>query len=257
MNRIETSPTLDDSAAIAKLHARTAQRASVTYTAATLIIALMSLESAITSRTSDWQPFAAALVAISLSVTGGVAFRQIRRGSYLRGAHLIIGSFLMGLILFTTLHTGFGLVIALSGIAITVGIGGQTLPARQVGRTVVLAVLDAAIIILIDLYWPFYRSPAPRVFLQFIPVVGVVVIIYFVYTLIRQFQSYPLQTKLLLAFFLVALVPLGILTESNDNATRLALTSSANQALSAAAAQTADSIDNFFASNIADRKSVV
>ncbi len=254
MKSATTSLATDDRQAIANPSARNAHRAAAIYIIVTVIIAVASLGSAVASRTTDWQPFVAGLITLGLSAVGGLALRQTRLGNFVRGVHLIIGSFLIGLVLIATLRTGFGPVFGLSAITIALGIGGQTLPSRQVGWMIILAALDAIVVLLIDLYWPFYRSPTPSVLLQFVPALGALTGAFFIYTLIRQFQSYPLQTKLLLTFLIVALLPLAILALSNDSANRESLTKNANQALSSAARQTASNIDNFFASNIATLK---
>ncbi len=59
-----------------------------------------------------------------------------------------------------------------------------------------------------------------------------------------------IRTKLLAAFLLVAVVPLGLLTLLNDRATRRALTDAANQSLAVAARQTAASFDMFIETNL-------
>ncbi len=66
----------------------------------------------------------------------------------------------------------------------------------------------------------------------------------------RPFHSYPLSVKLIVAFLIIALIPLGLLTYLNDRATRAALTDAANQALRAAASQTAIGLDTFIKTNL-------
>ena len=61
----------------------------------------------------------------------------------------------------------------------------------------------------------------------------------------NQFTNYTLRTKLIIAFLLVALIPLGVLGFLNTSATRDRLVENANQSLFAAASQTAASLDTF------------
>lgn len=66
----------------------------------------------------------------------------------------------------------------------------------------------------------------------------------------RWYGSLALPTKLILAFLLVALIPLSMLAIVNDRFTRAVLTDDANRALAAAARQTATGIDTFIDENL-------
>jgi signal transduction histidine kinase/HAMP domain-containing protein len=61
----------------------------------------------------------------------------------------------------------------------------------------------------------------------------------------------PLYLKVILSFWLIALVPLVILAQFNYRTTTRALTDSAHQMLFAAASETAVRLDDFFADNLA------
>jgi GAF domain-containing protein/HAMP domain-containing protein len=66
----------------------------------------------------------------------------------------------------------------------------------------------------------------------------------------QSFVNYSLRTKLVSAFLLVTLVPMGVLFLINDNATRRNLTQNAGTALSNSAIQSAASLDVFFADGL-------
>ncbi|MEW6499697.1 MAG: hypothetical protein AB1589_45615, partial [Cyanobacteriota bacterium] len=66
----------------------------------------------------------------------------------------------------------------------------------------------------------------------------------------RQSRLYTLRTKLIVSFLVVALIPLSLLAVVNKHTTQEALTRNANQALFAAASQTATSIDAFINTNL-------
>ncbi len=66
----------------------------------------------------------------------------------------------------------------------------------------------------------------------------------------RRFLGFTLRTKLIVAFLIVTLIPLGLLSYLNDRASRTALTNAANQALFAAASQTAANLDDFINTNL-------
>ncbi|MCP4427582.1 MAG: GAF domain-containing protein [Chloroflexi bacterium] len=65
----------------------------------------------------------------------------------------------------------------------------------------------------------------------------------------RSFGASSLRTRLIVAFLLVALVPLGLSGFLSARATRTTLTDNANQALLAGASETATSLDIFIESN--------
>ncbi len=67
---------------------------------------------------------------------------------------------------------------------------------------------------------------------------------------LQYLGRYPLRTKVVIAFLIVALVPTVILAYSNYRTTRAALTESANQTLFVAASQTASKLDSFISSNL-------
>lgn len=66
----------------------------------------------------------------------------------------------------------------------------------------------------------------------------------------RQSRRYTLRTKLIVSFLVVALIPLSLLAAVNKHTAQQALTRNANQALFAAASQTALTIDAFINTNL-------
>lgn len=66
----------------------------------------------------------------------------------------------------------------------------------------------------------------------------------------RLLLQYSLRTKLIVAFLMVALIPIGVLATLNYWATREALTQAANQSLFVAASQTATKIDSFITAKL-------
>jgi GAF domain-containing protein len=66
----------------------------------------------------------------------------------------------------------------------------------------------------------------------------------------RWLPNFTLRTKLVVAFLIVALLPLGVLAYLNNRATQEVVINNADRALLAAAAQTADLIDDFIRVNL-------
>ncbi len=69
-------------------------------------------------------------------------------------------------------------------------------------------------------------------------------------SLVRPFGQYILRAKLVIAFVAVALIPFSLAFYLGDHYTRVTLTNNANQALLAAASQTALSVDSFINNNL-------
>ena len=69
---------------------------------------------------------------------------------------------------------------------------------------------------------------------------------------VSQFRNYSLRTKLLSAFLLVALVPLGIVSFLTNRTTSQNLTDSSDAALRGVASQTAAALDTFIAERLND-----
>jgi signal transduction histidine kinase len=67
-----------------------------------------------------------------------------------------------------------------------------------------------------------------------------------------QFGPYSLLTKLLIAFLLISLLPVGVLAALNATSTQEALRAETNKALSAAASQTAFALDTFVSTNLSN-----
>src|SRR5512140_2657422 len=66
----------------------------------------------------------------------------------------------------------------------------------------------------------------------------------------KKSMSISLRTKLFWTFLGIVFIPLAILTVLSDNSTRKALTDAADRSLSAAASQTANSLDAFIENNL-------
>ena len=67
-----------------------------------------------------------------------------------------------------------------------------------------------------------------------------------------RYRDYSLRTKLVFAFLIVTLIPIGVQFFQNNIATRQVLTNDANTALSSSAAQTAAVLDTFIAQGLSN-----
>jgi GAF domain-containing protein/HAMP domain-containing protein len=217
---------------------------------AAILNAIAVIYTIVTAPIPYWQNTAYLICTLLIPLGSAISLRALRRGQISASIRFLLVFLAVILILVTSLQSGFGLLFSISIVAITLALGGEALPARQFSWAIIISIVAGAAILWIELYWPFFRPAAPLFISQFAPALSAGVLLLVFVTVFRQFQAYALQTKLLLAFFLVSLIPLGIQALSNDNATRTVLTNTANQALSAAATRIADEIDDFFNSQI-------
>jgi putative methionine-R-sulfoxide reductase with GAF domain len=161
-------------------------------------------------------------------------------------AIIILLAALLLLVLFVLSQTS-GLGIYLIGIAtiISLGIANQSLTPSQFQRANFFILGVAILLLLFNLLYPYPRPLVPQT-LQFI-VIGItaVALLIVVAIVIREFQNYPLRTKLIYTFLIVTIVPLSLLSLINTNTNRQVLIDAANEKLLATATQTTNRLDTF------------
>lgn len=225
---------------------RNAFRATTIYLLAAAAAFLIEIYLALGSR--QWQTFA--IAGIGGFVTGGAALSVYltRRGHPKRAVHLLIAMSLLSVLVAPTLIAGFGLVLGLGMVLVVLAIAPQVLPAKEVNWVLLASVVVAVIAGGLDLLAPASQLIFPVVRNLIVATGGIMILAYSLLT-VRQFSSYTLPTKLIMAFLMVSLVPLGLLAFLNANHTRAALINDANRTLFAAASQTATTIDTFITTN--------
>jgi GAF domain-containing protein/HAMP domain-containing protein len=178
-------------------------------------------------------------------------FWLLRRHRTTLGVSLVIGGLLVLFLLMNTLFAGLGLILGLAAVIVTAASAIQSVPNKAASWLVTLSAVIGLAITLIDELIPAGNRPAvPPEILTAIPVVVGIFLVIFAYLISRQFTSYTLRTKLVIAFLLVSLIPLSILAYLNTRSTRQALTDAANQALFAAASKTATNVDAYIQKNL-------
>lgn len=171
-------------------------------------------------------------------------------------ARLLIGGYLVGFLIFSLAISSFGLVLGAASILLTSMLASQILPPRQSQQMLVASVVMGLLMFLPDIIFPMqatlrdYRYPAPSIFYTYIPVMLGLLVVVYGYFAARQFSSYSLRTKLIMAFLLVTLIVLGSLTVLTNWGTQQTLTNVANEKLVGAATQAVVSIDAFITFNL-------
>jgi GAF domain-containing protein/HAMP domain-containing protein len=164
---------------------------------------------------------------------------------------LLIGSASLIIPLNVALLSGVGVVLGITSFLIIAAISGQTLSGRQATRAWIVGGVTAVITLLIDVLATWNRLSI-SLLRSAIPLITFGIVVIFSFFLVRQFSNYSLRTKLLSAFLLVALVPLGGVLFFNNYVTTQNLTKSSDAALQGSAAETASALDTFLAERLND-----
>ena len=230
---------------------RNAIRATIIYLA--MALAAFSGELYLALQSGAWEMFAVASVGFSLVIVAWISIYFIRRDRANLGITLLIGASLLSVLTAPFFIVGLGLMLGLGTVLVVLTIASQTLPFQDANRllliSVVVAIVAGAADLTVDLFDLNQRLDEPTLQVL-LAALGSLMILAYGILIVRQFKSYPLLTKLLVAFLFVALVPLALLAGLNDYNTQEALTDNANKALFAAASQTADSLDTFIDVNL-------
>jgi GAF domain-containing protein/HAMP domain-containing protein len=196
----------------------------------------------------DWQLFALAGALLLFALVSAAGLLILRGGRAQLGVWLAFAAFILASLATGALVNGLGVVLGLVVPILGIVTVAQSLPRWQ-------AVLAALITLAAGLgVWlgdsvagnPLvYRIAAPGLAVAIPVVAGLVVVVQALF-LARALADLSLRAKLIVAFLVVTLVPLGALAAVDYRASQRALTDAANQALLGAAGQAAESIETFF-----------
>lgn len=217
-------------------------RINLLYFAGALIALIGEVYLAI--RQPVWQLFAIAGIGLGLVSMAVFSLRLTRYGQAQTGVRWLIAMTLLSVVAAPFLLAGVGLIIGLGVIFLVLTVALQTLPPHEANWALFISVGVALVAGGIDLISPPTQFASPS-FSWLILGLGVIVILAYTLSLARQIRSYPLTTKLILAFLAVSLIPVGLLAFLNERHYRQVLTREAQQALSAAGSSTAADIDAF------------
>jgi GAF domain-containing protein/HAMP domain-containing protein len=209
---------------------------------------------ALALRYRTWQGISLAWV-IGVYVLALVAAAlAIRRGQIALGLGLTIGGALLVFPVISALVDGVGSALSLSLVFLVMTVAAQALSRKQINWVLIVTVVAGLVTLMLDIFgsW-FFRATSRLTFPEYrilIVVMSVVAVLVCGYFIARQFVNYTLHTKLILAFLIVALIPLSLLAFLNERTARVRLTAEANRSLLAAASQTAANLDSFVSSNL-------
>jgi putative methionine-R-sulfoxide reductase with GAF domain len=134
-------------------------------------------------------------------------------------------------------------------LLLTFSVTSFVIPSTSMARYAnAAAAVLSAVAVLLDIFQPFERLVNPYPSLSW--ALTILLLLAYGALLLRQYRSYSLRVKLIIAFLAASLIPLAALAFINDRNTRVILDEEGNLALRAAAQQVAVRLDTFMTDNL-------
>lgn len=176
------------------------------------------------------------------SLAGFISAAQILRGQVTAGGRTLIVTILILSCALPFLAHGQGLALGAMVFVIVAAIANAAFSPRLASRAIIAAFLVAVIIAVADLYLPASGLPTTPAYTNVIAILTVLGYAFFIF---RNFPTYALRTKIIIAFILITVVPLGILSVINSAYTTRAIQTQSEAELSRLAAVAAEAAENF------------
>jgi len=179
-------------------------------------------------------------------------YQIIRRKRVIIGMGFVIYGLIFGLSTISVFVKGIGLSIWVAIMFTTILSVTYDIPARRLIEAIVVAFIASTASLIFDISFQGadFRLAVPQEAAPvFWIIIGGITIAFFFY-FSQQFAYFTLRAKLISAFAAVSLVSLAVLGLINNARIENILTQEANQSLYNAAAQTEDSLQQFFTFNL-------
>jgi GAF domain-containing protein/HAMP domain-containing protein len=175
------------------------------------------------AQSGAWQLFVAATAITVVSLASLLGARLSRRGRPNLAMGFVVSTMLFAIVLISAVLARVGLVLGLTTLLATVAVSTQTLPQKWVNRATLAAVVAGTLAGVLDLAGPPAQLvlPALEPFVLWVTVATIAVYGIFV---LRQFRSYSLPSKLIVAFLTVSVASMGAVVMLTDRAIRATLT---------------------------------
>lgn len=181
-----------------------------------------------------WQLWAVAGTNFILMAGGVVGFWLARRGQNVAALRLLIGVLIFGALLSVTFVGGIGILGAILVVMLGLSIASQGIPRQQLNRSIVIIIVAAFGVASVSFITEPLQFIAPGLDI-FINVASVLIVVVFGVFVARSFLTYPIATKLLLAFIMVAVVSSVVVAAIADRIIRDQLTQAVGQSVKALA----------------------
>ncbi len=178
-----------------------------------------------------WQIYVMSLDVWALAGLLLVSLILIRREQTQVGIWLILVSAYLSFTVGPFMLSGWGLILGI-GLAILITlVATQTLSGLQAERAIFLGAVFATFIILIDLFGPESRAPAPQIMMVGLSVVVAAAALVFGVTFIRQFQQFRVATRLTVLILMIALPVVAIIAFTVTSQAQVLMEEQANHDL--------------------------
>lgn len=152
-----------------------------------------------------WQIYVMSLDVWALAGLLLVSLILIRRERTQVGIWLILVSAYLSFTVGPFMLSGWGLILGIGLAILIILVASQTLSGLQAERAILLGAIFAAFIILIDLFGPENRVPAPQIMMAGLSIVVTAAALIFGVNFIRQFQQFRVATRLTVLILMIAL----------------------------------------------------
>ena len=177
-----------------------------------------------------------------VSLAAFISALQISRGRTATGIITLIATILIAACALPFLAHGQGLALAVIVLVLVIGISSASLPPAWARRAIIGAFIIAVFVVLTDLYLPNIGLPTNPIYTN---IIAVIILLVYSFFILRNFRSYTLQTKIIVSFIFITIVPLGVLSVINNWFSTRALQTQSETQLTTLAKIAADTIDNF------------
>ena len=214
-------------------------------------IAATAIFAFLTVQTPAWQLNIVTLTAVLLTITSAIAAWLSWRNQPVMAVRAIVGAMFVAMIVVPFFFADIGLVVGLAGLVAAIVTAVQVLGEKDITALLILSIMAAVAANLGDILQPATQLSVTDIDILTPIVVGLAVVLAIsAIFIVRNFQSFSMSTKLILAFLGVALIPLSILAVLSEQNANQNLTRAANQRLSASALAVKFKLEDFIDSNL-------
>lgn len=178
------------------------------------LISLVAIAAILQHGISNWTWTVSAIAAMLAFASAYIAYRNSAK----LGSTVLIGTLLFISLATPVIASGQGVSVAIITIGLLIGAATATLPFQWVSRVNIAAIAVGIYIIVADLFLPNdFGTPAPPIVT---PVLAIIAAAILIFAIFRELGAFPLRTKLIFFFVLVAILAVTAVATSINFTTR-------------------------------------
>jgi hypothetical protein len=189
------------------------------------------------------------LVAGSQSVASAIALIFSLTGRSQTAITLLLVTLMISIPAVSLFVTGLGIALGVGSLAGFYLIATLGLDAQRANRFTWPIIISSVLNVILDFFIPTARITISLISIV-VPTLTVLVVSIFGVSYLRNFTNYPLRTKLIIAFTIVTIIPLGIFSFILNTNTRNILTEQTTADLTELSTLTAQNTDDFITTQL-------